>query len=67
MELGCLGLGGCLDFAHPAQCPPHSCATGSEGRAGGAGGVHAVTVMLVDFCRHLVGKTLRHVCHRDSA
>jgi len=20
-----------------------------------------------DFCRHLVGKTLRNVCHRDNA
>jgi len=23
--------------------------------------------MPVDFCRHLVGKTLRNVCHCDSA
>jgi len=36
--------------------------------------IHKVTVtqfcsisMSVDFCRHLVGKTLRNVCHRDSA
>jgi len=39
-----------------------------------AGGIHEVTVTLfcfismpVDFCRHLVGKTVRNDCHCDGA